>query len=430
MIARSSKPRPPLPEGPFLVVGLARSGQGAVRMLHARGEEVLGTDTGSPAGAEGLGALGVEIHLDGDGVELLDRVRCLVKSPGVPGDAPVIEAARDRSVEVIGELELAWRALPNAFVAVTGTNGKTTVTELLGEIWRAAGEPVAVAGNVGTPLSSLPGEIGDDATVICECSSFQLEDSVSFAPECGVLLNLAPDHLDRHGDLEAYAAAKLRIFANQTADDTAVIDPEIGLEPPGAGRRVAPEEAAGVVDSADLKLRGEHGRRNALAAAAAASAMGIDPASIRAALESFTGLAHRLETVAEADGVQFVNDSKATNVAAASAALRSFAGGVRAILGGSSKGEDFSPLAEPVAERCTGCFLIGETAGEIEAALAATGVPLTRCSSLADAVAHAADGAEPGDVVLLVPACASFDAFADYAERGEQFREIVEELVG
>ncbi len=430
LMAKSSKPRPPLPEGPFLVVGLARSGQAAVRMLRACGEKVAGTDSGSPKGAEGLEALGVEIHLDGDGVGLLDRAGCVVKSPGVPGNALVMWAAREKGVEVVGELELAWRLLPNAFVGVTGTNGKTTVTELCGEIWRAAGEPVAVAGNVGTPLSSLVGEIDSEATVICECSSFQLEDATAFAPECGVLLNVAPDHLDRHGDLESYAAAKLRMFAHQTAEDTAIVDPETGLQPPGAARRVDPSSAASVVDFADLKLPGEHGRRNALAAAAAAREMDIGPAAIKSALESFRGLSHRLETVAEVDGVQFVNDSKATNVAAAAAAIRSFEGGVHPILGGSSKGESFASLAEPVKERCAACYLIGETASAIERDLAGAGVTLHRCDGLADAVARASGAAQRGDVVLLAPACASFDSYADYAERGEAFRDLVEELAG
>jgi UDP-N-acetylmuramoylalanine--D-glutamate ligase len=342
----------------------------------------------------------------------------------------VIRTARERGVDVLGEVELAWRALPNAFVGITGTNGKTTVAELCGEIWRAADEPVAVAGNVGTPLSSLVGEIDSDTTVICECSSFQLEDADSFAPECAVLLNIAPDHLDRHGDVESYAAAKLRIFAHQTEGDSAILDPETGLQPGGAAQQVDPSSAAPIVDSADLKLPGEHGRRNALAAAAAARAMGIEPAAIRAALESFTGLAHRLETVAEIDGVQYVNDSKATNVAAAAAALRSFRGGVHAILGGSSKGESFQPLAAPVAEHCAACYLMGDTANELERDLAGAGVPLVRCESLADAVARAAAASVPGEVVLMAPACASFDAFADYAERGEAFRALVGELAG
>ena len=406
-------------------------------MLAARGEEVIGADSGSPGGAEGLEVVDVEVHLNGDGVGLLERARCVVKSPGVPGEAPVIAAARERDIPVIGELELAWRLLPNAFVGVTGTNGKTTVTELLGEIWRAAGEPVAVAGNVGTPLSSLVGEIEPAATVVCECSSFQLEDADAFAPECALLLNLAPDHLDRHGTLERYAGAKLRIFANQGPEDVAVFEPSepglAGLEPGGEARRVSPDTARELIDSVELQLLGEAGRRNAMAAAAAAQAMGVGEVAIRSAIEGFAGVPHRLEPLGVRAGVRYVNDSKATNVAAAMAALEAFDGGVHAILGGSSKGESFEALAEPVAARCVACYLIGETAAELERDLepaARAGVALHRSGDLAAAVSQAAAAATPGDVVLLAPACASFDAFADFEERGDRFRALVEELRG
>jgi UDP-N-acetylmuramoylalanine--D-glutamate ligase len=432
VVRRSSKPRPTAPAGPFLVVGLARSGQAAARLLASRGETVRGADSGSPGGAEGLREAGVEVHLDGDGVGLLDETRCVVKSPGVPREAPVIAAAEERGIEVIGELELAWRALPNPFVGVTGTNGKTTVVELLGHVWREAGEPVEVAGNVGTPLSALVGDVDPDATVICECSSFQLEDASAFAPECAVLLNVAPDHLDRHRDLDDYTEAKLRIFARQGEDDVAIYDPAepalAGHQVSGRAARLEPETAAAIVDSVDLALPGAHGRRNALAATAAATAMGIGEAAVRAGLESFKGLEHRLELVAEIDGVAYVNDSKATNVAAAVAALESFDSGVHAILGGSSKGESFEGLMEPVAERCSACWLIGETAAALERDLAGAAVPLRRCAGLDEAVAGASAAARPGETILLAPACASFDAFRDYVERGERFRAIVGEL--
>ena len=217
-----TKPRPPLPAGPFLVVGLARSGAAIARVLAERGETVLGVDSGHPDEAAGLEQAGVEVSLGVDGTRQLDRARTLVKSPGVPQDAPVVQAARERGIEVTGELELAWRLIPNDFCAVTGTNGKTTTTELIGHLYRTAGRPVAVAGNVGTPLASLVGAIDPDATVVCEASSFQLEDTDYFSPECAVFINLAPDHLDRHGTLENYLAAKLRIFANQGNDDVAV----------------------------------------------------------------------------------------------------------------------------------------------------------------------------------------------------------------
>jgi UDP-N-acetylmuramoylalanine--D-glutamate ligase len=381
---------------------------------------------------------------------LLDGVRTVVKSPGVPREAPVISAALQRGIDVVGELELAWRAIPNRFVAVTGTNGKTTTVELLGHVYRTAGESVAVAGNVGTPLSSLAGEIDADATVICEASSFQLEDSVAFAPECAVFLNLAPDHLDRHHDLESYLAAKLRIFTNQGNDDLAIYnadDPALaGVDLGGCARRVAFCHGAGpdcevalaegtifydgepllAVD--ELGLFGEHNAANAMAAAAAALSMGIDRDAVREGLRSFAGVKHRLEGVAEIDGVRFVNDSKATNVASAMVGLRAFEGGVHAILGGSEKGESYAPLLDPVRDRCAGCYLTGASAGRLAEALApaiAGGVELHLCEDLEEAVRHAAAAAKPGEVVLLSPACASFDAFENFEQRGDRFREIV-----
>ncbi len=439
-----------MPPGPYLVVGLARSGQAAARLLASRGEEVIGCDSGSPADLEGLLQAGVEVHLDTDGMPLLERARSLVKSPGVPREAPVVRLARERGIPVLGELELAWRVLPNQFVAVTGTNGKTTVTELLGHVWRAAGEPVAVAGNVGTPLASLAGEIRGDVTVVCECSSFQLEDSEAFAPECALLLNVSPDHLDRHHDFEDYLHAKLRIFANQGNDDVAVFnadEPALeGVDLGGCARRIPycrgadPDCAVSLnegsifvgtepmMDVAELSLPGPHNAENAMAAAAAATAMGIERGAVREALHTFPGVPHRLERVAEIAGVLYVNDSKATNVAAAAAAMRSFEGGVRAILGGSLKGGGFEGLAEPAAERCVACYLIGEAAGQLASDLAGSGVELRRSGDLATAVGDAAADASAGDVVLLAPACASFDAYRDYEERGEHFRSLVEEL--
>jgi UDP-N-acetylmuramoylalanine--D-glutamate ligase len=455
------KPRPELPDGPFLVVGLARSGQAAARLLAGRGEDVIGVDSNHPDGAAGLEGAGVEVVLDTDGLAQLDGTRTVVKSPGVPREAPVIAAALERGIEVIGELELAWRTIPNRFVAVTGTNGKTTVAELLGHLYRTAGEPVEVAGNVGTPLASLTGEVDPAATVVCEASSFQLEDSVAFAPECAVFLNLAPDHLDRHRDLESYLAAKLRIFANQGNDDVAVYnadDPVLaGTDLGGCARRVsfcvgaAPDCEVSLAEGtvfydgepllavSELGLFGEHNVANAMAAAAAALAMGIDRDAVREGLRSFAGVPHRLEPVAELGGVRFVNDSKASNVSSATVGLRAFvdaegaaaAPTVHAILGGSDKGEDFAPLLEPVREACVAVYLIGATAGRLAEMLAPaveSGLELHRCDDLEDAVRLAAAAARPGDVVLLSPACASFDAFENFERRGERFREIVDGL--
>jgi UDP-N-acetylmuramoylalanine--D-glutamate ligase len=445
--------RPPLPPGPFLVVGLARSGMAAARMLTVRGEEVVGVDSGSPI----VNLPMFDAHLGIDGVDLLDErgIRTVVKSPGVPNGAPVVIAARERGIEIVGELELAWRLLPNRFVAVTGTNGKTTTVELLGEIWRAAGLPVAVAGNVGTPLSSLVGLLDPAATVICEASSFQLEDALEFAPEVAVLLNVEEDHLDRHGDLASYRAAKERIFARQRPEDWAVAPPE--LMPAGAGAWVGFGHGADadvwdgairfrgspLLPVAELRIRGAHNLDNALAATAAAladSGLGetpvedgdpafgrVTPAAVAEALRTFPGVEHRLEEVATVGGVLYVNDSKATNPASALRGLQAFDGGIHAILGGSLKGGGFAALRDEVAARCSACYLVGEAADNLAADLAGA-VPLQRSGTLEQAVADAAAAAAPGDVVLLSPACASFDAFANYERRGARFKQLVAAL--
>jgi len=430
--------RPALPAGPFLVVGLARSGMAAARMLTVRGEEVVGVDSGSPI----VNLPTFDAHLGIDGVDLLGErgIRAVVKSPGVPNDAPVVVAARERGIEVVGELELAWRLLPNRFVAVTGTNGKTTTVELLGAIWRAARLPVAVAGNVGTPLSALVGLLDPAATVICEASSFQLEDTVAFAPEVAVLLNVEEDHLDRHGDMTSYRAAKDRIFANQRPEGWAVAPPE--LVPGGAAAGVGFGHGADadvwagwirfrgepLLPVGELRLRGAHNLDNALAAATAALAGGDVPAAaVVAALRSFPGVEHRLEEVATVGGVLYVNDSKATNPASALRGLQAFDGGIHAIFGGSLKGGGFGALREEVAARCRAGYLVGEAADRLAADLEGA-APLVRSGTLEQAVADAAAAAAPGDVVLLSPACASFDAFADYEARGARFKELVAAL--
>jgi UDP-N-acetylmuramoylalanine--D-glutamate ligase len=407
--------RPALPAGPYLIVGLARSGVAAARMLGAHGE-VLGVDSGHPDVPAELQAV-----LDSDGVGLVERAGCVVKSPGVPSQAPVIARARELGVPVIGELELAWRLLPNRFVAVTGTNGKTTTVELLGAIWRAAGLPVAVAGNVGTPLSALVGEAEPDATIICEVSSFQAEDAHSFAPEIGVLLNLTPDHLDRHGSFEAYRDAKLSLFARQTPQQIAIAPDWIAL--PGEGRRIQIGEPPLPAD--EIRLRGPHNLANASAAATAARAAGVPAEAVAEALRTFAGVPHRLEEVGTVEGVLYVNDSKATNVSAAARAIQSFFAGVHVILGGSLKGGGFEDLREPIAERCHACYLIGEAADRLASDLEPAGVPLHRCGDLENAVAAARAAARPGEVVLLSPACASYDQFRDYEERGDRFRALI-----
>jgi UDP-N-acetylmuramoylalanine--D-glutamate ligase len=428
-------PRPPLPPGPFLVVGLARSGEAAARLLSSRGEDVLVADRGTP----NVVVDGVEVHAPSDGVALLERVRTVVVSPGVPDAAPVRAAARERGMPVLGELELAWRCVPNEVIAVTGTNGKTTTVELLGHLHREAGAPVAVVGNVGTAYGSLALDPpAPDATVVCEASSFQLRDALEFAPECAVLLNLGSDHEDVHGSRAAYHAAKLRVFTHQGNDDVAVAPEGLGVEDlGGCARRVcfgeSPEAELALradtlwwaqeplLRTGELGLRGPHNVRNAMAAAAAALARGMDLDAVRAGLRSFTGVAHRLEEVAERDGVLYVNDSKATNVESTLVALASFDTPVHVILGGRGKGQDLAPLREPLARHAAAAYLIGEEAPRLAEALAGA-VALHECGDLERAVAAARAAARPGEVVLLSPACASYDQFRDFEERGEAFR--------
>jgi UDP-N-acetylmuramoylalanine--D-glutamate ligase len=437
--------RPPLPPGPFLVVGLARSGVAAALALRERGAEVVGCDAGEigPEARAQLEGAGVAVHAPDEGVALVPAARTLVKSPGVPQEAPVVALARGHGRLVIGELELAWRLLPQPFVAVTGSNGKTTTVELIGHVHREAGLPVVVAGNVGTPLASLTGDRLDPrAVVVCEASSFQLEDTERFAPEAAVLLNLAEDHLDRHGSFEAYRDAKLQAFARQDADALAVLPDDLDIAQGGHARVVRFGDGpaadlrgcdgrllwheAPLMAADELRLRGAHNRQNAMAAAAVALARGLDPAAVRAGLATFAGVPHRLEEVATVAGVLYVNDSKATNVASTVVGIRSFPRGVHAILGGRGKGGDYEPLAAPVAERCKAAYLIGETAAELRRALEPTGVELHLSGDLDHAVASARTAARAGDVVLLSPACASYDQYRSFEERGDHFRALVE----
>ena len=442
MNGRVPAARPPLPDGPFVVVGLARSGLAVAAALRATGAEVRACDAG-PVPDEArtrLEALGIAVRAPDPGLDLLPGARTLVKSPGVPQAAAVVGAARGRGMTVVGEIEIAWRMLPNEMIAVTGSNGKTTTTELIGHIHREAGLPVAVAGNVGTALSSLPGSgLDPAATIVCEVSSFQLEDTQLFAPEAAVLLNITPDHLDRHGTFEAYRAAKLQVFARQANEGVAVAPQGLGIEDlGGCARRVCfgSEPGAELADRAGhlwwddepliavdaIRLRGLHNRHNAMAAAAVTLARGVDPAAVRAGLESFAGVRHRLEEVATDGGVLFVNDSKATNVDAAVTGIRSFEGGVHVILGGRGHADDLAPLVGAVRERARAAYLIGEAAPELRAALATSGVPLHEAGDLERAVALARRAAREGEVVLLSPAYKSFDQYRDFEARGDHFR--------
>ena len=420
----------------------------AAAALWRAGEPVICVDSGDPPGLEVLREEGIEVETASDGLEALERARAVVKSPGVPAQAPVIAAARERGIPVLGELELGWRLLPNPFVAVTGTNGKTTTVELLGEIWRAAGLPVAVAGNVGTAVSSLPGRLDPAATVICEASSFQLEDSLAFDPEVAVFLNFSPDHLDRHGTVGDYLEAKLRLFSHQDADDFAVGPAELLAQAGGEAARVTvarPPEGEGevrvddgwitwngdpVVEASAVRLRGRHNLENALSAAGAALAWGVPAEAVARALTGFAGVEHRIEEVGSAAGATWVNDSKATNAGSTTVALEAFDEPVLLIAGGQAKGQDFGQLAQAAQGRVRQAFLLGQDA-ELLAAALEPGTPCLRFDDLDGAVGAAAQAATEGDVVLLSPACASFDLYpGGYEERGAHFRALVAGIPG
>ena len=399
-----------------LVVGLARSGRAAALALARRGERVIAVDRSAEADVGRLAERGVEVHLGTEETSLLEGVDVLIKSPGVPAEAPLVTAARERAIPVWSEVELGSRLLPNPILGVTGTNGKTTTSELLGAMLEAP-----VAGNVGRALTELDGEIDDREWIVCELSSFQLEDVHEFRPRIAVLLNLELDHLDRHGSVEAYRAAKLRVFENQGREDVAVVPRGFG-EVPGRGRRV--EFSVDDPLPAEPRIPGAHNRENAAAATAAARAVGVGEDRIAEALRTFPGVPHRLEEVAEVGGVRFVNDSKATNAAAARRAIASFTEPLHVILGGLGKNESYADLAADLRSRGARAYLIGAAAEELAAALD----DFELSGDLASAVRAAASAAKPGEIVLLSPACASYDQFRDFEERGDEFRRIVEEL--
>ena len=459
------------------VLGLRRSGRPAA--LLARRElpaaRVVGLDEGAPPDDDTLSVLraaGVEVP-DGPAAELPAEVDLLVKSPGVPDESPIVREAARRGVTLWSEVEFASRFLPNAIVGITGTNGKTTTTELTGAILRDAGLPVAVGGNIGHALAAMPGVVAADATVVAELSSFQLEHVERFRPDVAVLLNLTEDHLDRHGTYRRYVDAKLRVFESQRAGDTALLcaDDEGLLEEHAGGRLTgrAPRGwfsavpgrpdgpggeslVAGVGEDDvlwllvrgerrrlcrrdELALRGEHNLLNSLAAAAAACAAGASVSAAAATLRGFEGVPHRLQVGGVVGGVTYVNDSKATNVDATLKALTAYSGGVHLILGGYDKGAEYDELAAATEGRVRQALLVGATAPRLEAAFAARAAaagsratPYVRCGDLETAIAVAAAAASPGDVVLLSPACASWDQYRDYEERGEQFLKLVSEL--
>ena len=422
-------------DGDYLVVGLRRSGLASCEAIHRLwpGASVRGFDSGTGLDTARLDAIGVEYVTGQDEVPVAG-LTALIKSPGVPGEAPVVRAARAAGVPVWGEVELAHRMLSNPFVGVTGTNGKTTTTELIGAMLRAGGLPVEVAGNIGRALTELPGRIDPDAWVVAELSSFQLEDIDTFHAEVAVVLNITPDHIDRHGSLDAYLRAKLRLLENQRPEDVAVLNADDPIlragDLPGRGRREwFSRDQSDRIDWQHAGIRGQHNLENALAAALAAEAIGVSLADRDRALRDFTPPPHRLEVVATRDGVSFVNDSKATNPEAAMMALTAFDDGIRLILGGSLKGASFAELAEAVADGpVAGVYLIGQAAGAIATELDERGVAHTDSGDLTTAIAQAAADASPGDTVLLSPACASFDQFRDYEHRGDEFRRLAGEV--
>jgi len=437
-----------------VVVGAARSGIAAAELLVRRGATVTLTDTREGIDDEKrLRDAGVRLELGRHVSETLMSADLIVLSPGVPPRQTVIEQARKAGVPVIGELELASRWVRGRIVAVTGTKGKSTTTTLTGRMLEAGGHRVAVGGNIGVALSAQVDDSTDDTIHVVEASSFQLEGTDAFKPWIAVLLNFSPDHLDRHADAAEYAAAKSRIFANQTVDDWAVLNAD-----DAASREIAREVRArrllfameadlsdGVVIAGDsivrrthagdqelvplsaVRLLGRHLLSDVLAASAVASLVGVDPSAITRAVEGFSGLEHALEPVAEVGGVRFVNDSKATNIEAARRAIQSFEPGLIVILGGRFKGGSFADLREALIARRATVVAIGEARLLIHSALDGQ-VPIRDANDMGKAVRIAFGLAAPGSTVVLAPACASFDMFRDYAERGRVFKQEVARL--
>lgn len=500
----------------LLIIGAARSGRAAAllaRRMLPQVEIVVcdrQLDPGTPAALATLEEAKVKLKLGKEDNTLLDGCNLVIKSPGVPPDISLIGEARRRGIPVWGEVEFAWRFLENPVIGVTGTNGKTTTTELIGHILKTSGWACRVAGNVGTALSSLVGEMGGDEIVVLELSSFQLEDCIDFRPEIAILLNLTEDHLNRHPTAKQYFSSKINIFVNQGPEDIAILNLDdltvrqtripgqaarvwfslrwdsgaSAAEPAGSGVMPAPlvfvkesaiwadvaglaaagnslrarlygsapggnrqslptsgrnacgsgedsqEGLAKVISWSEAALRGEHNLENSLAATAVCLSLGLSPGQVAAALKSFPGVPHRLQQVAVINGVVYVNDSKATNVDAALKALTAFRGGIHLILGGSLKGCSFDPLAQAASrEKVKEVIAMGQAAREIAASFRRAGREIAIVDTLNEAVKMAAARAVPGDVVLLAPACASFDQYESFEERGEHFISLVNEMM-
>jgi len=436
------------------VAGAARSGLAAAELLARRGADVtLSESRTDVAEGERLRGLGVRLELGGHLPDTFARADLVVLSPGVPPDQPAIQAARDRGIPVIAEIELASRWLKGRVIAITGTKGKSTTTALTGRMLEAAGFKVTVGGNIGAPLSAQVADSTPDSFHVVETSSFQLEQIETFHPWIAVMLNFSPDHLDRHPSVEAYAAAKARIFEKQNATDWAVVnadDPGV-LAMARRGRAQlrlfsprTPLEEGTVVEQgwivdrrrdrverlvplSSIHLLGPHLVNDVMAAATVGALAGSAPAAMTAAVDAFRGLEHAMELVADVGGVRFVNDSKATNVESALRSIESFEHGLVPILGGRFKGGDLSLLREPLKQRGKAVIAIGEAKPLVREALAGT-IPVYEVDEFSDAVTRAYALAQPSGVVLLAPACASFDMFRDYAERGQRFKDEVKKL--
>lgn len=444
-----------------LVVGLGRSGLAAALFLRRQGAQVTVSDVRSAEALAGeIPALleeGIMVETGGHGLLTFRRQDLIVVSPGVPQDTPELVQVRKFGLPVIGELELAARFLKGKILAVTGSNGKTTTTTLLGEILREAGYKTLVGGNIGVPVVELIDQSTDESWSVLEVSSFQLETTAEFHPNVSVILNITPDHLDRHGSFENYARAKERIMAAQTVQDVVVLNADNERAAQAATRSAARvywfsiEHSVGqgawidqghvvyraardaeiepVIPLSRIPLKGEHNVENVLAAVCAARQAGAPADAIGRAIENFKAVEHRLEFVATVNGVDFYNDSKATNVDATAKAVASFPSGIHLILGGKDKNSDYTELAELLRERVRAVYTIGAAADKIESQLRGV-VSIHSCIALDRAVSAAASAARPGEIVLLAPACASFDQFENYEQRGRIFKELVAEQRG
>ncbi len=439
-----------------LIVGLGKSGVASALFLRERGASVTVSDSKTPDQLSKEIPLlldqGIAVETGGHGERTFGGQDLIVVSPGVPADVPQLVQARAQGKKVIGEIELAAQFFPGSIVAITGSNGKTTTTTLTGEILAAAGKRTVVGGNIGTPAISLVEQADKDTIAVLEVSSFQLETIETFRPKVAIVLNVTPDHLDRHRTFAAYTTAKARIFENQHSDDFAVLnadDPTCVEMARGLRARVfwfsrKKELSQGafvqngqiffrdgtqhqeIMPASEIPLKGAHNLENVLAAVCTGMLLHCEPGTIRQTIVHFKAVEHRLEFVARIDGVEYYNDSKATNVDATIKALESFPGNIHLILGGKDKGSDYSVLNDLLRQRVKQVYTIGAAAAKIESQI--KGVPVLHAETLENAAKTAMSTAVAGDIVLLAPACSSFDQFSNYEERGRWFKEVVSTL--